>query len=67
MNARVNALAASGADLYVVGPFNTAGGLSANNIAKWDGTGERPRTKGDGGKIPALSKSLCVFACVCLY
>ena len=34
----VYALAVSGSDLYVGGQFTTAGGLTANNIAKWNGT-----------------------------
>jgi cysteine-rich repeat protein len=37
---RVLALAVSGSgDLYAGGYFTTAGGVSANNIARWDGTG----------------------------
>jgi len=35
----VNFLAASGTTLYVGGDFTTAGGVSANHIAKWDGAG----------------------------
>ena len=35
--ADVYALAMSGSDLYAAGEFTTAGGNSANNIAKWDG------------------------------
>ena len=34
----VGAIAVSGKDVYVGGNFTTAGGVSANNIAKWDGT-----------------------------
>jgi len=34
----VNALAAAGGQLYAAGRFGTAGGLAAQNIAKWDGT-----------------------------
>ncbi len=34
----VNVLAVSGSNLYVGGRFTSAGGNSANNIAKWDGT-----------------------------
>jgi hypothetical protein len=34
----VAALAMSGSDLYVGGDFNTAGGNSANYIAKWNGS-----------------------------
>jgi hypothetical protein len=35
----VFALAASGANIYVGGGFTTAGGTSANCIARWDGSG----------------------------
>src|SRR5207244_7736845 len=34
----VNALATSGSDVYVGGGFSTAGGVSANNIARWNGS-----------------------------
>ena len=34
---RVHALAVSGSNLYAGGEFTTAGGVSANRIAKWDG------------------------------
>jgi len=34
----VNALTVSGTSLYVGGNFTTAGGITVNNIAKWDGT-----------------------------
>ena len=37
-NGQVNALAVSGSDLYAGGEFTTAGGVSANNIAKWNGS-----------------------------
>ena len=33
----VYAIAISGSDVYVGGSFTTAGGVSANNIAKWNG------------------------------
>ena len=35
---RFNALAVSGTDLYAGGDFTTAGGVSANRIAKWNGS-----------------------------
>ncbi len=35
----VNALAASGTNLFVGGRFDTAGAVSVNHIAKWDGRG----------------------------
>jgi hypothetical protein len=34
----INALAVSGPTLYVGGYFDTAGGVPANSLAKWDGT-----------------------------
>jgi len=37
-SAYVSALAVSGSDLYAGGVFTTAGGVSATNIAKWDGS-----------------------------
>jgi hypothetical protein len=42
MNADVCALAVSGTTLYAGGYFTTAGGVSAKNIAKWDGTSWSP-------------------------
>ncbi|MGB8217548.1 MAG: SdrD B-like domain-containing protein [Candidatus Methanoperedens sp.] len=38
-NGEVWALAVIGTDLYAGGTFTTAGGVSANHIAKWNGTG----------------------------
>jgi hypothetical protein len=38
LNPWVYALAVSGTDLYAGGEFTRAGGVTANNIAKWDGT-----------------------------
>jgi hypothetical protein len=35
---RVFSIAISGSDVYVGGAFTTAGGVSASNIAKWDGS-----------------------------
>ena len=35
---RVDALAVSGTNLYAGGAFTTAGGVPANNIAKWNGS-----------------------------
>jgi hypothetical protein len=38
MNSAVYALCANGNDLYAAGYFSTAGGVSANCIAKWNGS-----------------------------
>jgi len=35
---RVEALAVSGTNLYAGGTFTTAGNVTANNVARWDGT-----------------------------
>jgi trimeric autotransporter adhesin len=35
---RVSALAVSGTDLYAVGDFSAAGGVTAHGMAKWDGS-----------------------------
>ena len=37
-NAEVAAVVVSGSNVYVGGSFTTAGGLTANSVAKWDGT-----------------------------
>ena len=37
MNGGVYAIAVNGSDVYVGGYFTTAGGATANGIAKWDG------------------------------
>ena len=38
VNSNVNALAISGSDLYVGGNFTQAGGLTANRVARWNGS-----------------------------
>ena len=38
MNGSVNVLAVSGSDIYAGGSFTTAGGVSVNYIAKWNGS-----------------------------
>lgn len=44
-----NAVAISGADVYVGGDFDNAGGAPANNIAKWDGQDWSALGTGIGG------------------
>jgi hypothetical protein len=53
----VYALAVSGSNLYVGGGFTTAGGIAANNIAKWDGSGWSPLSSGISGDVFALAVS----------
>jgi hypothetical protein len=45
----VNALAVSGTNLYAGGQFTTAGGVPANDIAKWDGCAWSALGSGIGG------------------
>ena len=47
----VYALAASGSDLYAGGDFKTAGGVTANCIAKWDGSSWHALGAGIGGEM----------------
>ena len=52
------AVAADGNDLYVGGSFTTAGGVSASNIAKWDGSNWSALGSGiGGGDVRALAAS----------
>ncbi len=48
MNNSVHAIAISGSDVYVGGYFTTAGGVTAYNIAKWDGLGGQWSALGSG-------------------
>ena len=51
----VFSLASSGSDLYVGGVFSLAGGIPANNIAKWDGSGWAALGSGvSGGNNPSV-------------
>jgi hypothetical protein len=55
----VHALAVSGSDLYAGGDFDTAGGIAASSIAKWDGNGWSALGSGMGtyGFVYALAVS----------
>jgi hypothetical protein len=53
--ASVAALAWDGTNLYVGGNFTTAGGTSAYNIAKWNGTTWSPLGSGMNGTVAALA------------
>lgn len=53
----VNALAVSGTDLYAGGAFTEAGGIPAQQIAKWDGSNWCPLGSGvsDGGSLASVN------------
>jgi len=53
----VRALAANGADLYVGGSFNSAGGATASHIAKWDGNAWSQVGAGLSEPVGALAAS----------
>jgi trimeric autotransporter adhesin len=60
--AEVRALAVVGTNLYAGGSFHTAGGVAANNIARWDGSAWHPMATGiaepftlTGGYVLALA------------
>ena len=54
-NGEVYALAVSGTDIYVGGWFTTAGGGSANYVAKWNGTNWSALGSGLNGYVDALT------------
>jgi hypothetical protein len=54
---RVSALAAFGSDLYAGGDFATAGGITVNNIARWNGGGWFALGSGVDGGVYALAVS----------
>jgi hypothetical protein len=57
MNGSVNALAVSGTDLYAGGYFTTAGGVTANRIAKWNGSAWSALGSGMNYPVNALAVS----------
>ena len=57
MDNEVYALAVSGTDLYAGGWFTTAGGVSANYIAKWDGSAWSALGSGMDNGVNALAMS----------
>jgi hypothetical protein len=52
---RVNALAVSGSTLYAGGYFHTVGGVSANYIAKWNGSAWSALGSGMDNEVYALA------------
>ena len=52
---QVEAVAVSGSDIFVGGKFASAGGVSANNIARWDGSQWHPLGAGINGEVRALA------------
>jgi hypothetical protein len=59
-NPLVYALAASGSDVYVGGDFTTAGGIGAENLAKWSGSAWSPLGGGLGGNWEFSVRALAV-------
>ncbi len=55
MNDWVYATTVYNGDLIVAGKFTAAGGVSANHIARWDGTSWWPLGSGLNGKVNALT------------
>lgn len=55
VNGDVLALTVAGNDVYAGGSFTTAGGLSANGIAKWNGTNWFALGSGVNGSVSAIS------------
>jgi uncharacterized protein (TIGR03437 family) len=51
----VNAIAVSGSNVYLGGTFTTAGGVSASNVAKWDGSTWSALRGGVNGNVRALA------------
>jgi len=54
-DSEIFAMVRDGSNLYVGGIFDMAGGVSANNIARWDGTAWSPLGSGTDGEVLALA------------
>jgi len=57
VNNHVYAIAISGSDVYVGGRFDTAGGVPANGIAKWDGSSWSALGSGVDVEVSAIAIS----------
>ncbi len=57
----VLALAVYNGELYVGGSFSTAGGASANRIARWNGTSWNTLGTGSGNGVSASVRALAVY------
>ena len=56
-NGRVFDIFVDGSDVYVGGVFSQVGGISANNIAKWDGSNWSALGSGLEGGVTAIAKA----------
>jgi hypothetical protein len=61
MNSEVDALTVYNGELIAGGYFTTAGGVSANNIARWNGTTWQPLGTGMGGDSHPRVSALMVY------
>jgi hypothetical protein len=62
MNGGVYALAVSGTTLYAGGGFTTAGGVTANRIAAWDGSAWSALGSGIAGSFAFSRNGASIFA-----
>ena len=53
-NSSISAIAVAGSKVYAGGTFSTIGGISANNIAVWDGTAWAPLGTGVNARVTAI-------------
>ncbi|MFH2142651.1 MAG: immunoglobulin domain-containing protein [Bacteroidota bacterium] len=51
---KINAVTKIGNNIYVGGEFTTAGGVTVNNVAMWDGTNWNALGTGTDGKVNAI-------------